>query len=418
MSTIHQHPSTDGHPSIDPHPTVDPRLSTARQPSVDPRLSTAPQRTVDPSDAVDGLTSNDERSAPVGLIAGAIAATLLLVAVLAWTVLRSGEDAQPVPDAAPTVDAVGASPESPVSRPDADVVEGADGDAALPVDVVSGPPDVDAIDPRAPADREVPAGPESPVDAPDPVAEPPAPSGPANTPEPEPQAPAPMLAAQATYELDPGVTGLSITLQNQGDAALEYDLLNVGDGYTADVPVGEIDAGGLASIWLDLDVSPAGQGPTPFTRIVEVDSNGGTADITISGQVEKPGFLVVEADSVPLVDFRATVAFTNVGGLPLQITDVAAPGLTLSPIPDAIAAGETLEIELALCNGDPLPPGSFSYPHPTTPGMLIHQLAAHVHLTTDVNAEVVTLSGTVVQLDRPSCEPVVAVPTNDLVLGG
>lgn len=351
-------------------------------------------------------------SGPAGpprlLVAAALGATLFLLLVVVWMLLGSNGGDQPA--SAPAAD--GAPAALPTS--DTQTVTGADGaDRVEPVPTI---PEI-AVPDQVDLAGTVVGG--SPVGVPDPVPEPPPPGPGAPDPgPPPPPPPAPDLAAQADYELDPGIVGVSITLQNEGDAPLAYELLNDGDGYSADAPIGEIAPDGLAAIWLDLAVAPDGDGPTPFTRTVEVGSNGGSAEITVSGQVEKPGFLVVEAESVPIVDFRASVGFTNVGGLPLEITDVDAPGLTLSAIPDAIAAGETLTIELALCDGDPLPPGSFSHPHPGNPGLVIHQLTAHVHVTTDVNAEVVTLHATVPHLDRPSCEPVIDVPALDLLPAG
>ena len=355
-----------------------------------------------------GSAPGDSARPPRLLVAAAIAATLFLLLVVMWMLLGSNDGDQRA--SAPAA----ADAAAELATSDAQTMTGAHG--ADPVEPVPTVPEI-AVPDQIDLDGTVVGG--SPVGAPDPVPEPPPPGPGAPDPgPPPPPPPAPELAAQAGYDLDPGILGVSITLQNEGDAPLAYELLNDGDGYSADAATGEIAPDGLAAIWLDLAVAPDGDGPTPFTRTVEVGSNGGNAEITVSGQVEKPGFLVVEAESVPIVDFRASVGFTNVGGLPLEITDVDAPGLTLSAIPDAIAAGETLTIELALCDGDPLPPGSFSHPHPGDPGLVIHQIAAHVHVTTDVNAEVVTLHATVPHLDRPSCEPVIDVPTLDLIPAG
>lgn len=350
--------------------------------------------TVDPAPT----SSNDDEPARAWVVA-AVLATAVLLGAIAWTIARP--DRAVAPPASATADPTATShvPTSPsVVVPEVQPV-----DTLTPVEVVPTPIDTDIAEA-------------------DPVAVPPAAPEPPTTQPPvetvPPPVAAPELVAQTTYELDPGVHGVSISIANQGDAPLSFSIANDGDGFAADTPSGSIDVGGQASIWIDLDLPVAGEGPTPFERVVEVTSDGGDASITVTGQIEKPGFLVVEAPSVPLVEFRATVRFTNVGGLPLEIAEIVAPGLTLSPVPDEIGPGETLEIDVAMCANDPLPPGYVVVPNPAQPLQQLYQVTTHVVVVTDVNADQAVLQSTTAHFDRPSCQPDVELPEPVISLGG
>ena len=349
-------------------------------------------------------------------IAAAVAATIaLLIAAVAFLATRSSSDV--AADAAPTISA----PQVASSAPD-------------PSPTVSGPsPTVEAIDPP-PVVESAPAPPgagPSPVPTVDPVGPatppsvvPPAPSGGNSSPPPTPAPPlpAPELQVQLAYELDPGVHGVTISLHNQGDAILDYELTNVGDGYQTAEPAGQLDAGASSDVWIDLDVAPDGDGPTPFERTVEIASNGGDATITVTGQVEKPGHLVADHLSLPLIDHRATVSFTNVGGLPVSITEIDAPGFTWELLPDEVAAGDTLELDVAICadDADQLPilenvpvPG----PHDGF-AVLGWEFGGDFTVGTDHGTSTVELTAASVDFDPPSCEPIVMVPTFELTFGG
>ena len=213
------------------------------------------------------------------------------------------------------------------------------------------------------------------------------------------------LSVTSHYQLDPGVDAVSIALANDGEADLHFEIANDGDGFDATVnESGTIEPGGVADVWIELEVTAEGEGPTPFSRIVEVESDGGDATVTIDGQVEKPGVLVAEFESIPLVDYRATLRFTNLGGLPIELSAVDAPGLTLAPLPDAVAAGETLELEVAICD-DGAPPVFFTTPIPANPLPMFH-FASWVTLETPAGTATTSVAGTSIGFFPPSCDPV------------
>lgn len=241
------------------------------------------------------------------------------------------------------------------------------------------------------------------------------PPPPASAELPEPLAPSPVLDVQEHYSLDPGEDTLTAVFQNQGDAPLEFDLTNDGDGFNAAPAEGEIEPGDWTDVAITVDIpDPVGAGPTPFTQILDVVSNGGSTTLAIDGQVETPGHLVADMVQVALVDYRATVSFTNDGGLELDLTGVEAPGLTLGPVPSSIAAGDTVELELAVCGNDaPLP---VKVPHAVQGQSLpLYQLAGWVTLETSENSETTQVTGTTWGFFPPSCEPV--DPGPDPVLG-
>ncbi|MEM9038712.1 MAG: hypothetical protein AAGD33_02325 [Actinomycetota bacterium] len=349
-------------------------------------------------------------------IAAAVAATIaLLIAAVAFFATRGSSDV--AADTAPTTPA----PEVASSAPDAAPTVTRPSPAVEAID----PPPVVDLAPTPPS-----AGP-SPVPTVDPVGPatppavvPPAPSGGNSSPPPTPTPPlpSPELQVQTTYELDPGVHGVTISLHNQGDAVLDYELTNVGDGYQAAEPAGQLDAGASADVWIDLEVSPDGDGPTPFERTVEIASNGGDAMITVTGQVEKPGHLVADHLSLPLIDHRATVSFTNIGGLPVSITEIDAPGFTWALLPDEVAAGETLELDVAICadDADQLPVlENVPVPGPIDGfAVLGYEFGGHFTVGTDHGTSTVELMATSVDFDPPSCEPIVMVPAFELTLGG
>ena len=134
-------------------------------------------------------------------------------------------------------------------------------------------------------------------------------------------------------------------------------------------------------------------------------SDGGAAAVVVSGQVEKPGHLVAAFESLPFVDYRATVRFTNVGGLPLAITGLDAPGLAYAPLPDEIGAGESLDLEVAICAGGAPLPVLVAHPNPPQP-IPMFQIASWVTVETDANTESTQLHGWTFGFAPPSCETV------------
>ena len=234
-----------------------------------------------------------------------------------------------------------------------------------------------------------------------------------------PPAPAGELVAQAEYLLDPGVDAVSIVLSNQGDLDLTYEIVNDGEGFSADQPAATIAAGASTNVWIELDVTAADPGPTLFEQVVNVESDAGDATVTISGQVEKPGFVIADFDSVPFVDFRATLRFTNVGGLPVQIVGLDAPGLTTAPIPDEIAAGETYELEVAICEGGaPIPTiVPLPQPIPLPPKFIIGgwvELETQTAPDAEPTVARIDLQAMVLSFDPPDCTPVVVAPVGDI----
>ena len=364
---------------------------------------------------------SDETSTATGraAVAGAVLATVAVVASMLVFLLRPGGDSAPVDAAVATV---------PGDRPMATHVAAVDPiPQDDPVDVLSDLEPVDPVEPVAAVPEvaavPVPSVPDSPSPQLPTVVPPAPPSGQSSPlPPPPPPVPAPVLDVQSSYELDPGVHGVTISLGNTGDAPLTFELANAGDGYTTDAAVGDIDPGGSVDLWLELDVSADGaidgEGPTPFEREVVVTSNGGDATITVAGQVEKPGFLVPDHASLPLVDYRATVSFTNVGGLPVSITELDAPGFTFGPLPDSIAAGATLEIEVAICSdGAEFLPLLINVPIPgwPFPGF---RYGGGITVGTIEGSATTELSAQSVVFDPPSCQSVVVGPSDDLTLGG
>lgn len=382
-------------------------------PRRDECAATAP---ANPTDADHGAIEHPRTPTSRTAIAGAALATIAVVASMLVFLLR--------PTGGPTT-ADAAMSTVPTDRPvpaQVDAVDAVDPTtASAPVelgselDPVPTVPDVGAVP--------VPSVPHSPSPQVPPVVPSAPPSGQSSPPPPPPPpVPAPVLDVQPSYQLDPGVHGVTISLSNTGDATLAFELADVGDGYTTDVASGDVDPGASVDLWLDLDVSgdvaPESGGPTPFERVVHVSSNGGDATITIAGQVEKPGFLVPDHASLPLVDYRATVSFTNVGGLPVVITELEAPGFTTGPIPDSVAPGETLEVEIAICADDAeLLPVLVSVPIPGAPFPGFHY-GGDITVGTVEGSATTELSTTSLLFDPPSCQPVVVGPSTDLTLGG
>ncbi len=235
----------------------------------------------------------------------------------------------------------------------------------------------------------------------------------------QPPPPAGELAVQASYELDPGVDALSIALTNQGDLTLAYVMTNDGTGFTADQPVGNIEPGASVDVWIDLDLVSSGDGPTQFEQVVEIRSDGGDTNVVISGQVEKPGFVIAESATLPLVNYRATLRFTNVGGLPVDIVGLEATGLRFSPVPQQIAGGETLELDVAVCAGGASLPIIIPRPQPL-PNPPTFTIGSKIVLETlaDPDGEPAVVEtvvlGDVDVINPLDCSPVIAVPTFDL----
>ena len=364
---------------------------------------------VNPHDARLGAVDDARTPTSRAAIAGAALATIAVVASMLVFLLRPSSGSTTTDAAASTVPA-----NDQPALTDAAAVDGTAGHAAFTpgsgVQPVPTVPDIGAVP--------VPSVPHSPSSQLPTVVPPAPPSGqPAPPPTPPAPVPTPVLDVQSSYELDPGVHGVTISLTNTGDASLTFELANAGDGYTTDVAVGEIDPGASVDLWLDLDVAPDGDGPTPFERVVDVSSNGGHATITIAGQVEKPGFLVPDHASLPLVDYRAIVSFTNVGGLPVVITQLDAPGFTTGPIPDSVAPGETLDVEVAICADDAdLLPVLINVPIPGAPFPGFHY-GGEITVGTVEGSATTELSATSLLFVPPSCQPVVVGPSLDLTLG-
>jgi hypothetical protein len=327
-------------------------------------------------------------SRPLVLLAAL--ATAVLVAALALALAGAGSRGSAAPASGSGVE-VGSSAAGATTPTSATPSSGDDPAAASIAPV---PPLPDSVDGDAGPDVVVPPA------APKPVA----PTTTTPPPPPEPST-GPVLVAQDEYELDPGVDEVTITLQNQGTATLHYDITNDGDGFQAASTSGEIEAGGAADVLIEIDIAPGGDGPTPFELTVHVASDGGGAAVVIRGQVEKPGHLVAEFESLPFVDYRATVTFTNVGGLPLAIAGLDAPGLSYAPLPDEIGAGESLDVEVAICAGNEPLPVFVAHPNPPQP-VPMFQVATWVTLETEANTESTQLHGWTFGFAPPSCETV------------
>ncbi len=336
----------------------------------------------------------------------AIATTFVLLLVLAFALVTGGadgadDDVVVEPTAAPDLAESPISPEPPVP-------------AAEP--------------PAEPAIQPVPVVPSLPDQAPSPVVDvdippvaPPAPSG-ATPPPPTmpPATPQPVLSVQPNISLDPGVLATTVRVENLGDAPLAYEVTNVGDGFDVDAPTGSVAPADHVDLWLTVDAAPVGDGPTPFLRDVVIESTGGDAEVTVDGQVEKPGHVIADFETVPLTDYRSAVTFTNVGGLPMEIVAVDGPGLRLEPLPDQIAAGESIQVDVAICQDHaPLPVLA-----PTGQPL---QFRAVTWLAIDtgpvgaaddvepVRAQT-TISGTSLGWEPLDCSPVVDPPTDELTL--
>jgi hypothetical protein len=124
---------------------------------------------------------------------------------------------------------------------------------------------------------------------------------------------------------------------------------------------------------------------------------------------------------LPLVEYRATLRFTNVGGLPVEIVGLDAPGLWYAPVPDEIAAGATYELDVAVCEGGaPLP---IIIPHPQPfPNLPTFTIGSTVVLETladpadEPTTAETTVLGDVDVIDPLDCTPVIAVPSVDLTI--
>lgn len=353
-------------------------------------------------------TEDDPHTAPHrGAVIAATVATIALIVTILFVVVSNDEPSE-ASSAAP-----GGSADLVLSPPDLTAA-------------TTGPPAAGPNESTLPLQ---PAAPTITVPAPDttPPAVPPAVAPPAVAPPVEPpppvQPPPPSgeLAVQASYELDPGVDALSVALTNQGDLALAYVIINEGSGFTADQPVGNIEPGASVDVWVDLDLASNGDGPTKFEQVVEIQSDGGDASVAISGQVEKPGSVIAEFATLPLIDYRATLQFTNVGGLPVDIVGLEATGLRFSPVPQQIAAGETLELDVAVCAGGPSLPIIIPRPQPQ-PNPPTFTIGSKIVLETladpdgDPTIVETLVLGDVDVITPLDCSPVIAVPAFDLTI--
>ncbi len=266
-------------------------------------------------------------------IVGAIVATLMRVAAAIVALAGSGDgSSEETADLAPMPSSAVPVPSTTVAA-DLDPAPGEDGDGATdvlePVPVVPSLPD---------------EGPE--IAEPDvviPPVAPPAPSGQQPpVPTSSPAAPQADLSVQATMSLDPGVLATSLRIENVGDAPLDYAVAAVGAGFDVDAPAGTVAAGAHLDLWVTIDATAVDGGPTPFERDIEITSNGGTATVTITGQVEKPGHVIADFESVPLAAYRSTVTFTNVGGLAMAIVAIASPPTLVNVTVERYAASGTL----------------------------------------------------------------------------
>ena len=356
------------------------------------------------------VPEHDGRSGNRRAVFGAVFATIAVVVSLLIFLVRPDDGAattSPVGSTVPT-----SSPrQSSASQLEASAIGVATAASVPGLEPVPTVPDIGAVPvPTVPSSQ----APQTPT-----VIPPAPPSGQTSPPPPPPPpTPTPVLHVQPSYRLDPGVHGVTISVANTGDAALTFALANVGEGYTTDAPAGDLEPGTSADLWLDLDVAPEGDGPTPFERTIKVTSTGGDATISITGQFEKPGFLVPDHASLPLVDYRATVSFTNVGGLPVTITQLDAPGFTYGPLPDTVEAGETFTIDVAICAADAdLLPVFASVPIPGLP-FPGFRYGGEVTVGTVEGSATTELSAMTPVFTPPTCDPVVVSPTADLTLGG
>lgn len=364
--------------------------------------------------------------------ATAVVATLVLLASIGIAQFRNDDpataastptdpvlDTTPVPESTePNISVAASAP--PTTASAVASTRSVPAPSSHPVTSVTPPP---PPAPTPPAPSAIPVSPidDTPAAVTPPVAPPPNPPPFEPPPPVVPPAPSGKLIAQAEYALDPGVDAVSVALANQGEVALAYEIVNDGEGFAADVPTGEIAPGDASDVWIQLAITSEGDGPTVFERAIQIESDGGDAVVTVVGQVEKPGFVVAEFESLPLVDYRATVRFTNVGGLPVEIIGVESPGLEHAPVPQEIAANETLELDIAICaTGETLP---IFAPHPQpVPQPPSFTIGSWVSIETrsgpDAESEVATttLMAHVPAFTPLDCTPVVDVPTGDIAL--
>ena len=361
-----------------------------------PATDTDPLSDVDADHERDRHDRHSQRS-DRRVVAAATLATALLCGVVAFAAV-GGDDP---PDARP-----------PAVTPDVTATDGS-------TDAVSIPP-IQPVVSTVPERTLAPVEP-TPV-VPPPIAPPVVP--PVETSPPGPPPSAAVLVVQPAYTLDPGVHGVAIRLANHGDLTLDFSIDNDGDGFSADRPSGTIAPASSEDIWIDLDATSDGDGPTPIEQVVHVVSNGGEAAVTIDGQVEKPGHVIAEFADVPVVDNRATVRFANVGGLSVEITGVDAPGLRVAPLPERIGAGQTLEVDVAFCAGDGLPPIYVPLPQPQSPGphpptflvgswVALETVAGSADEAVIARTELRAVVTAFVPLD---CSPVVETPVDELAL--
>ena len=324
-------------------------------------------------------------------VAAGVATVVLIAAVIAFFATRAGS-----------------SPTDPAAEPPTEVTAPTATPPAVSDLVIPVAPDVPPVADVAPPVVAVvpdpePTGGATPPEVPDvDVLEPPPVVNPPVPPAPEPPAPAALLGAQLQYELDPGVDNLTVTLANEGDAALTFSVAG-GDDFTVDTADGEIAAGDTFDLWVELSVVADGDGPTPYEVPIDVASNGGDLTIVVSGQVEKPGYLVADYADLPLVDHRGVVSFTNVGELPIEIVGLDAPGITTAPIPDEVAAGETWEMEIAICADTTLEP-ELTW---TLDGQVGFRYDSWVTVETPTSESTTTVSSFGSSEPLPSCEAVV-----------
>ena len=138
-------------------------------------------------------------------------------------------------------------------------------------------------------------------------------------------------------------------------------------------------------------------------RHLHPDERPGDATIVVSGQVEKPGYLIADLADLPLVDHRGVVSFTNVGELPIEIVGVDAPGLTTAPIPTEVAAGATWELEIAICADTTIEPDLIW----TFDGQIGPKYSSQVTVETPTSESTTTVSSFEAVVPLPSCLPVI-----------
>lgn len=366
-----------------PHASEHGMASSAADTVAMPAMASVDPAPPGPTD--DGAERSDWRAQ----LAAGLAAVLLVAAAVALFASRTGNSPADGAAATPPVVSDGVAATVPAVPAVGDVPAVAEEEIAPPV--VAEVPDPGPADGAMP-----PAVPGLDVQEPPTAVTPPVP------PAPEAPAPAPMLGGQLVYELDPGVDNLTVTLANEGSAPLTF---SVGDGaeFSVDSPTGEIAAGGTYDLWVELAVDADGDGPTLYEVPIDVTSNGGDATIVVSGQLEKPGYLVADFADLPLVDHRGVVSFTNVGELPIEIVGLDAPGLTTAPIPDDVAPGTTWELEIAICADTTLEPDLLW----SLDGQVVVRYDSWVTVETPSSESTTTVSSPGAGTPLPSCEPII-----------